>query len=157
MLQILRNQKSKARSIYCEAGPTRPQMEEFENGLFVSVKMMQFNEVLHQVSIDNLSIVMMNNLLITFLEEKCNQFNPVKERLKKHTRRFWTLGTDYLAFAMLDVVIDIISLFWTCLAKKLRHWRPKWCSATTGGFLNQSICSSTKSVIWDVISDLPGR
>jgi magnesium transporter len=85
---------------------TRPQVEEFENGLFVSIKMMQFNEKLHQVSIDNLSIVMMNNLLITFLEEKCNQFNPVKERLKKHTKRFWALGTDYLAFALLDVVID---------------------------------------------------
>ena len=85
---------------------TRPQVEEFDNGLFVSIKMMQFNEGLHQVSIDNLSIVMMHNLLITFLEEKCNQFNPVKERLKKHTRRFRTLGTDYLAFALLDVVID---------------------------------------------------
>lgn len=85
---------------------TRPQMEEFDNGLFVSLKIMQFNEKLHQVSIDNLSIVMMNNLLITFLEEKCSQFDPVIERLRKHTRRFRTMGTDYLAFALLDVVID---------------------------------------------------
>ena len=85
---------------------TRPQMEEFDNGLFVSLKMMQFNERLHQVSIDNLSIVMMNNLLITFQEEKCSLFDPVLERLKKHTRRFRTMGTDYLAFALLDVVID---------------------------------------------------
>jgi len=85
---------------------TRPQVEEFENGLFVSIKLMQFNEALYQVSIDNLSIVMMDKLLITFLEEKSNQFNPVKERLRKHTKRFWTLGIDYLAFALLDVVID---------------------------------------------------
>ena len=85
---------------------TRPQMEEFDNGLFVSLKMMQFNEKLHQVSIDNLSVVMMNNLLITFQEEKCSQFDPVIERLKKHTRRFRAMGTYYLAFALLDVVID---------------------------------------------------
>ncbi len=85
---------------------TRPQMEEFDNGLFVSLKMMQFNEKLHQLSIDNLSVVMMNNLLITFQEEKCSQFDPVIERLKKHTRRFRAMGTDYLAFALLDVVID---------------------------------------------------
>lgn len=84
----------------------RPHTEEFDNGLFVSLKIMQFKETLHQVSIDNLSIVLMNNLLITFLEEKCTQFNPVEERLKKHTRRFRAMGTDYLAFALLDVVID---------------------------------------------------
>ena len=104
---------------------TRPQMEEFENGLFVSVKMMQFNETLHQVSIDNLSIVMMNNLLITFLEEECNQFNPVKERLKKHTRRFRALGTDYLAFALLDVVIDNYIFILDMLGEKIETLETK--------------------------------
>lgn len=85
---------------------TRPQMEEFDNGLFISIKMMQFDEALHQVSIDNLSIVVMNNMLITFQEEHSSLFNPVKERLKKHNRRFRSLGAEYLAFALLDVVID---------------------------------------------------
>jgi magnesium transporter len=85
---------------------TRPQMEEFDNGLFVSVKMMQFNEKSHQISIDNLSIVMINNMLITFQEEESDMFHPVKERLRKHRMRFMARGTDYLTFALLDVVID---------------------------------------------------
>lgn len=85
---------------------TRPQMEEFDNGLFISIKMMQFDEALHQVSIDNLSIVVMNNMLITFQEEHSSLFDPVKERLKKHNKRFRSLGSEYLAFALLDVVID---------------------------------------------------
>lgn len=85
---------------------TRPQTEEFDNGLFLSIKMMQFNEVLNKVSIDNLSIVVMKNMLITFQEENNTLFNPVKERLKKHNMRFRSLGVDYLAFALLDVVID---------------------------------------------------
>ncbi len=85
---------------------TRPHIEEFDNGLFVSIKMMQLNDTLKQVAIDNLSIVVMNNMLITFQEEESPLFNPVKERLKKHYKRFRTLGTDYLAFALLDVVID---------------------------------------------------
>ncbi len=85
---------------------TRPQTEEFDNGLFVSIKMMQFDEPLRQVSVDNLGIVLMNNMLITFQEERSSLFNPVKERLKKHYKRFTSLGADYLAFALLDVVID---------------------------------------------------
>ncbi|HBT85572.1 MAG TPA: magnesium and cobalt transport protein CorA [Porphyromonadaceae bacterium] len=85
---------------------TRPQTEEFDDGLFVSIKMMQFDESMNQVSIDNLSIIVMGNWLITFQEEQNSLFNPVKERLKKHNKRFRDLGADYVAFALLDVVID---------------------------------------------------
>lgn len=85
---------------------TRPQMEEFNNGLFVSIKMMELNEGKNRVSVDNLSLVVMDNLLVTFREEKSDLFNPVRERIRKHSKRFRTLGADYLAFALLDVVID---------------------------------------------------
>ncbi len=53
---------------------------------------MQFSEKLNQVSIDNLSIVMTNNMLISFQEESSNLFNPVKDRLWKHYKRFKVLG-----------------------------------------------------------------
>lgn len=85
---------------------TRPQLEEFDNGLFISVKMMQLDEKTNMVSIDNLSLLMMNNLLITFQEEKSDLFNPVRDRVRKHNKRFRTLGVDYLAFAVLDIIID---------------------------------------------------
>ena len=85
---------------------TRPQMEEFDKGLFVSIKMMELNEGKNRVSVDNLSLVVMDNLLVTFQEEKSDLFNPVRERIRKHSKRFRTLGADYLAFALLDVVID---------------------------------------------------
>lgn len=85
---------------------TRPQTKEFDNGLFISIKMMHFNETLHQVSIDNLSVILMNNWVITFQEENSSLFDPIKERIKKHNKRFCTMGADYLAFAILDVVID---------------------------------------------------
>ena len=42
---------------------TRPQTEEFDNGLFISIKMLQFDGALHQVSLDNLSIVFIKNWL----------------------------------------------------------------------------------------------
>jgi magnesium transporter len=85
---------------------SRPQTEEFDNGLFMSIKMMQYGETLNKISIDNLSIVVMKNMLITFQEEHNRLFDPVKERLKKHNKRFKSQGIDYLTFALLDVVID---------------------------------------------------
>lgn len=96
---------------------TRPQMEEFNNGLFVSIKMMELNEGKNRVSVDNLSLVVMDNLLVTFREEKSDLFNPVRERIRKHSKRFRTLGADYLAWGvMLLIAIGMLWYF------KKRKW-----------------------------------
>lgn len=85
---------------------SRPQAEEFDNGFFVSIKMMEFNEKKSRVSVDNLSLVVMDKILVTFQEEKGDVFEPVRERIRKHKTKIRTSGSDYLAFTLLDVVID---------------------------------------------------
>lgn len=85
---------------------SRPQAEEFENGFFVSIKMMDINQKQNSVSVDNLSLIVMDNILITFQERPGDVFNPVRERIRKHKTKIRTSGADYLAFALLDVVID---------------------------------------------------
>ena len=85
---------------------SRPQAEEFDNGFFVSIKMMEFNEKKNRVSVDNLSLIVMDKILVTFQEEKGDLFEPVRERIRKHRTKIRTSGSDYLAFTLLDVVID---------------------------------------------------
>lgn len=85
---------------------SRPQAEEFDNGFFVSIKMMEFNEKKNRVSVDNLSLIVMDKMLITFQEEKGDVFDPVRERIRKHRTKIRTSGSDYLAFTLLDIVID---------------------------------------------------
>lgn len=104
---------------------TRPQMEEFDNGLFVSLKMMQLNEKTNQVSVDNLSLVIMDKWLVTFQEEKGDLFDPVRERIRKHSRRFSILGADYLAFALLDVIIDNYIFILGILGEKIEELENK--------------------------------
>ena len=104
---------------------TRPQMEEFDNGLFISLKIMQIDEKTNLISIDNLSIVIMDKLLVTFQEEKSDLFNPVRERIRKHNKRFKALGTDYLAFGLLDVVIDNYIFILGVLGEKIEDLENK--------------------------------
>lgn len=85
---------------------SRPQAEEFDNGFFVSIKMMEFNEKKSRVAVDNLSLIVMDKILITFQEEKGDVFDPVRDRIRKHKTKIRTSGADYLAFTLLDVVID---------------------------------------------------
>lgn len=84
----------------------RPQVEEFNEGVFVSIKIMEADEKKNRVSENNFSLILMKNLLITFQENRSDVFDPVRERIRKHKTKIRTSGTDYLAFALLDVVID---------------------------------------------------
>ncbi|KAF5033901.1 Cobalt/magnesium transport protein CorA [anaerobic digester metagenome] len=67
---------------------------------------MEFNEKKNRVSVDNLSLIVMDKILVTFQEEKGDVFEPVRERIRKHKTKIRTSGSDYLAFTLLDVVID---------------------------------------------------
>lgn len=85
---------------------SRPQVEVFNNGFFVSMKMMRVSENKRTVSVNNLSLVVMNRLLISFQEEKGDLFDPVRERIRNHKTKIRISGSDYLAFTLMDVVID---------------------------------------------------
>ena len=73
---------------------TRPQVEEFENGVFISIKMLKFDEKSNKVSVDNLSLIIMEHMLLSFQEEKGDVFDPVRERIRKHKTKIRTSGKD---------------------------------------------------------------
>jgi len=84
----------------------RPKVQEFENGIFITIKMIQYNEQDQSSSVENLSIIITDNTLISFQEQSGLVFEPIRERIRKHKNKIRTSGTDYLAFALLDVVVD---------------------------------------------------
>lgn len=84
----------------------RPKVEEFDQGIFKTIKMLQYNETTDELSVENLSLIIVNNVLISFQEQSSNIFDPVRERIRKHKNKIRTSGPDYLAFALLDVVVD---------------------------------------------------
>lgn len=92
----------------------RPKVQEFENGLFITLKMLQINEK-HKLSVENLSLLVMDKFVVSFQEAGGDVFDPIRERIRKHKSKIRTGGADYLAFALLDVVIDnyiyILSMF----------------------------------------------
>jgi len=57
-------------------------------------------------SIEQLSIVLRGNLLVTFQETPEDPFGPVRERLRQGRGRVRKYGADYLAYALLDLVVD---------------------------------------------------
>jgi len=84
----------------------RPRVLEFSNCIFLSIKMLQQNENTGAISVENLSLIITDSVLISFQEKKGDVFEPIRERIRNHKKRIRSSGTDYLAFALLDIVID---------------------------------------------------
>lgn len=84
----------------------RPKMQEFDNGIFVTIKMLQYDEKEDSLKAENLSLIIADNTLISFQEKPGLVFEPIRERIRKHKNKIRTSGSDYLAFALLDVVVD---------------------------------------------------
>ncbi len=85
---------------------SRPMIQEYDNCIHISIKMLRNNEETNLLQVENLSLILTNNVLITFQERKGDVFEPVRGRIRKNKKRIRNSGTDYLAFALLDIVID---------------------------------------------------
>jgi len=84
----------------------RPKLEEFDNCLFLVMKMLRFDKVQKKIIAEQLSMVISKTFLLTFQEQPGDVFEPVRERIRKQKGRIRASGIDYLAYALLDTVVD---------------------------------------------------
>lgn len=83
-----------------------PKIEILDDFIFIVLKMISFNNGQQQLDIEQLSLVLGPNYVITFQERIGDIFNPIRERLQKSTGRIRRNGPDYLCYALMDVVVD---------------------------------------------------
>ena len=84
----------------------RPQIEDYDDGLFASIKMMQLNDATQELKKENICFIVTDNIIISFMESSSDIFLPVKNRIQKRKSKIHSSGTDYILFALLDVIID---------------------------------------------------
>ncbi|HMR40782.1 MAG TPA: magnesium/cobalt transporter CorA [Ignavibacteria bacterium] len=98
---------------------SRPKIIEYDNCILISLKMMQQNDQTGKITVENLSLILTKSVLISFQESKGDVFEPVRERIRKQKKRIRNGGTDYLTFALLDIVIDNYLYVITGLGEKI--------------------------------------
>jgi magnesium transporter len=68
--------------------------------------MVCYNEEEGVVISEQLSLVVGKQFLITFQEQPGTVFDPVRERVRSPKRRIRGVGSDFLAYSLLDTVVD---------------------------------------------------
>ena len=82
----------------------RPKMEDFDSYLFLIVKMLQLQE--KEVVTEQVSIILGENFVISLHEHDEDIFDPIRRRLQAGTGHIRGAGADYLAYALLDLIVD---------------------------------------------------
>ncbi|MBN2668535.1 MAG: magnesium/cobalt transporter CorA [Bacteroidales bacterium] len=85
---------------------TRPKILEYSDSMLITLKMIRLDQKTYRIFSDNLSLVIHKNYLISIQEQKAGVFDAVRERLRQNKPRIRKNGPDYLAFALMDIVID---------------------------------------------------
>ncbi len=84
----------------------RPKMEDFDDYLFVVLKMLYRNENEQETQAEQVSLIVGPQFVITFQEKEGDVFNPVRERIRNGKGRIRKMGSDYLAYALIDSIVD---------------------------------------------------
>lgn len=85
----------------------RPKVEEFDNYLFITLKMLHWQQKSLSFSVKQVSIVLGKDFVLTFQESNTTLFDNVKDRLKSTAnQRLRQHGADYLAYRLIDMIVD---------------------------------------------------
>lgn len=84
----------------------RPKFEDLGDYLFIVIKMIYYRPKSKRVVVEQVSLILGENFVISFQEEEGDVFEAVRDRLKRSKGRVRTEGADFLAYALMDSVID---------------------------------------------------
>lgn len=82
----------------------RPAFEAYDDFFFVAAKMLKIDG--HALISEQLSMVVGEKFIITFQEKDGDVFDSIRKRLRNKSGVIRTRSADYLAFALLDVIVD---------------------------------------------------
>ena len=84
----------------------RPKMEDYGDHIFIVLKMIYFNEKLNEIIDEQISLILGPNFVISIQEKEGDVFDPIRQRIRESKGRIRTMGADYLAYTLLDAVVD---------------------------------------------------
>ncbi len=84
----------------------RPKMENADSHVFIVLKMLRRETKDDELRAEQISILFGKNWVITFQERSEDIFDLIRKRIKQAVPRTRFMTSDYLAYALLDAIVD---------------------------------------------------
>lgn len=84
----------------------RPKQEAYENYTYVVFKALNYDEEKEQFDSEQISLIIGENYVISFSESEKDNFEILRKRVKDGKSIFRKRSADYLAYSLIDLVVD---------------------------------------------------
>jgi magnesium transporter len=84
----------------------RPKIEDFGEHVYVVLKMLQWDGDGGRMVSEQVSILFGRDFVLTFQERPGDLFGSIRERIRSTAGRIRKMGADYLAYSMVDAIVD---------------------------------------------------
>ena len=84
----------------------RPKFEEYGPNMFIIVRALSFDKERLKVRTEQVGLFIKSGLLLSFQETDSDLFESVRKRILEKQPRIRNKGTDYLAYALIDNIVD---------------------------------------------------
>lgn len=84
----------------------RPKIEYYDDYVFIVLRMLSYDDNKSDITDEQLSLIIMKGLVISLQENEGDVFDPIRERIRSASGRVRKMGSDYLAYALIDVIVD---------------------------------------------------
>jgi magnesium transporter len=109
----------------------QPKVEIFDEYRFLTIKTIQQN------MIDQISIIITKEVFITFQEIPGDSFGGIRKRILEDAGEIRRMGTDYLAYSVLDSVIDDYFLALGNLEETIEDFEERALETSDGSFIEE--------------------
>ena len=83
-----------------------PKYDDGETFDVFILKMLSQTDESTQISAEQITLILGENYVLTIQEQKGDVFTPVRERIRKNKGRVRLNDNDYLAYALMDTIVD---------------------------------------------------
>ncbi len=84
----------------------RPKSEDFEDYNYIVLKMLHFHDKDDEIVTEQVSLILGPNFVISFQEREADIFHEIRDRIRANKGRTRKSGADYLAYCLLDAIVD---------------------------------------------------
>lgn len=115
----------------------RPKIEDFGDYIYLVLKMLYYNEKTEEVIIEQLSLVLGSNFVVSFQERTGDVFDPIRDRIRNNRGLMRKMGADYLAYTLIDSIVDNYFIILEKLGEKIEYLEDELVTSPTTETLQQ--------------------
>jgi magnesium transporter len=97
----------------------RPKFEDYDNYIYIVLKML--HQPKNEIISEQISIIIGKNYVLSFQETSGDVFQNIRDRIRNNKGRIRKMGSDYLAYSLIDSIVDNYYLVLETLGDKLEE------------------------------------